>query len=148
MRWAKLAVQGAEQRQPHVYATTVRFTLSVKLFQRVHPEGFHGQATDGGDCGTEFTLTTVPVLQSPPVTPARKMDTCSVPGEKLAKVIVATPKVPVSGPNTLNAAESKVVVTLYGLLGITTSTKVARRVSIDLRHSQMEFTEFYSLRVC
>ena len=23
-----------------------------------------------------------------------------------------------------------------------------RRVSIDLRHSQMEFTEFYSLRVC
>jgi type I restriction enzyme S subunit len=25
---------------------------------------------------------------------------------------------------------------------------VIRRVSIDLRHSQMEFTEFYSLRVC
>src|ERR1017187_377843 len=72
-----------------------------------------------------FTLTTVPVLQSPPATPAWKMDTCSVPREKLAKVMVVTPKVPASGPNTLNAVESRVVVRLYGLLGITISTKVA-----------------------
>src|ERR1035441_10389116 len=79
-----------------------------------------------------FTLTTVPVLQSPPATPAWKMDTCSVPGEKLAKVMVATPKVPVSGPNTLNAVESKVVVTLYGLLGLTTSTKAALTAAATL----------------
>src|ERR1035438_7398756 len=84
-----------------------------------------------------FTLTTVPVLQSPPATPAWKMDTCSVPGEKLVKVMVATPMVPVSGPNTLNAIESKVVVTLYGLLGITTSTNVARMAAATLGVARM-----------
>jgi hypothetical protein len=35
----------------------------------------------------------------------------------------------------------------YGLRGLI-ECKMIRRVSIALRHSQKEFTEFYSLRVC
>ena len=77
-----------------------------------------------------FKLKTVPELQSPPVTPAWKMATCSVAEEKLVKVMVEMPSVPVSGPNTLKASELKNAVTLYGLLGSTTSTKVALMAAV------------------
>jgi hypothetical protein len=72
------------------------------------------------------SLTRVPELQSPFTTAAWRMMIVSTKGAKFVKVIVEIPRTPVFGPNVLDLDDENVIVSLYGLLGSTASTKVAR----------------------